>query len=492
MSSNAVQETSPPATANQTITQSSENYEHEQSLLIDGEMAALANEYQGEIFEWGSYSGTAHEVITRCPWARQVGAAGLRLAFESYLSQKPKLEEKEEQAEEPEIEETEAKNEQGEEVLENKFQIKTEKPEKIEPKKVRAEQETVSPFDNNTPDKPTVEMSFVEQVIPTYDVALKKPVATARRAENPAPSYDVARPVAGEESLKTAVPVEGKTVETTVENVGQRFESLVHGALKMPVAELTDAQVAEPLGKLGETMDKTDEVEVALSEQKHESAVELTEAEEEPIDFEFQIPPGVETESSEISSEQEGNFPVFQLPLENWSPLVETESDSAPENALYESPAPLEELETTLSQLAEKLDELEPEEAEAVHQILDEIAEIPRQLEISADGEVMNEQVIREELEEQFIELFERLGIEYSPELIEALVELVISQRLEEVKSIELADEEVELIPKEEGTHEFITQLLASVAGIRKALLQAYLLGKSALQLYRLQNAPTY
>jgi hypothetical protein len=142
----------------------------------------------------------------------------------------------------------------------------------------------------------------------------------------------------------------------------------------------------------------------------------------------------------------------------------------------------IEETEFVLTELGDQLKTLAPETSEAVAEILDKIIEAPIRLEAS-DGAVITEAAVQEELEELFTELLNRMGIDYSPELIESLARLTISRQLADSIGNLKDEEELDKLPRDTGTHEIIKKLLAALGAIRKAVAQASTIGKSALQL---------
>jgi hypothetical protein len=102
-------------------------------------------------------------------------------------------------------------------------------------------------------------------------------------------------------------------------------------------------------------------------------------------------------------------------------------------------------------------------------------------------SENITEVNVQEELEELFIELFDILSIEYTPELIESLTHLTLKLHLiEEIKKLK-EEEEIEETPQGSGTHEIIKKLLMAISSIKKYIANTYAIGKSALQLYKLK-----
>lgn len=145
---------------------------------------------------------------------------------------------------------------------------------------------------------------------------------------------------------------------------------------------------------------------------------------------------------------------------------------------------PVREIEASLICVAEQIESSEPETVEIVHQILDKIVSLQAMLENQTTKETITEVEIQEKMEEQFTELFNRLGIDFTPELIDSLVLLTIKWHLgEEIKSRK-QEEETDETPQGYGTHEIIKKLLSGLGKIKKTMANAYVIGKSILRLY--------
>jgi hypothetical protein len=142
----------------------------------------------------------------------------------------------------------------------------------------------------------------------------------------------------------------------------------------------------------------------------------------------------------------------------------------------------IEETEHILRQLSEELALSQPEAAEAVIEILDKIIEVPAALK-SDEGEITAQGDAQAELEELFTELLDKMGIDYTPQLIESLARLSIDWQLAE-RIEKLKPEEPDSLPQGAGTHEIIRKLLAALSAIKKAITRASTIGQSALRLY--------
>lgn len=160
----------------------------------------------------------------------------------------------------------------------------------------------------------------------------------------------------------------------------------------------------------------------------------------------------------------------------------------------YELPIPVEEVEHVADELAERIADIGAEESELVHQVLDEIVLKVEGVHSvvgsdAGDQEDNTEKIeeTQEELEELFVQLFEMVGIEYTEEIIDSFVKLTLKQGLPEL--ILKTEEDATNAVHDSGTHEILKQISAAITSTKKAVLQAYRIGQSALHLYSLQFA---
>ncbi|HET9850077.1 MAG TPA: hypothetical protein VFP35_00390 [Candidatus Saccharimonadales bacterium] len=144
---------------------------------------------------------------------------------------------------------------------------------------------------------------------------------------------------------------------------------------------------------------------------------------------------------------------------------------------------PIESIETALQQLSEFTKTNQPEASENLNPILDKISEVSAKVDENSEAET------QEELEELFVRLFEESGVDYTPELVESLAAVTITRHL--LNPAEEIEDKIEKddMPHESGTHEIIKKLLAGISTIKKALAHAYVIGRSALLLYRFSFA---
>lgn len=157
----------------------------------------------------------------------------------------------------------------------------------------------------------------------------------------------------------------------------------------------------------------------------------------------------------------------------------------------YELSGPIEEIEHAIFDMAERIDALKEVERDEVHVVLDEIACTSREVALGFvdidDAETVPADAGNEEaLEELFIKLFERLELDYTPELIDSFVKLAVRCDITEIMQITDKNDDQETV-KEKGTHEAITKLMATLSRIKRAVLYACQIGRSTLTLYRQQ-----
>jgi hypothetical protein len=199
------------------------------------------------------------------------------------------------------------------------------------------------------------------------------------------------------------------------------------------------------------------EVEVVESEPAAEIIDIFVEAKITDNIFEEEL---VIEDSEEVTTEiSEEDLEAYQPP-EFFAPVWE---GAAAEEPAQEISLAIEEVAESLSELSEVIAISESETTEVVNEILNKI--------------ITSEVEAPEELEELLIELFDELGIEHTPELIESLVSLTPRWRLvAEIKKLK-KDEEDE-----------ISQSVAGPVAIRQPFIQetiytTYELGKSAVRL---------
>jgi hypothetical protein len=192
----------------------------------------------------------------------------------------------------------------------------------------------------------------------------------------------------------------------------------------------------------------------------------------------------VEPVFENFSFVEEGSEANLQLNFEE----IETEQVEPPKIDLAEISVPTEGVEEVLAEMAETIKAAEPEDLLVMNEIMAKIIEVPQKVAAETE-EAITEDDAAIELEELFKELFDYIGIECTPELVESLSRLTLKYNLiAEIENLKVDDDEEQ--KPHSATHEFINKILVAISTIKKALKQAYVIGKSALRLYRTNFVP--
>lgn len=275
---------------------------------------------------------------------------------------------------------------------------------------------------------------------------------------------------------------ESPTLELAVNKVAEvtRLAAPVHEPAEFYVAETPNDDINSTL-ELIEDEPKADTFEYQASPDNFD---EFIESEEVIIShFEAGVEPDDILASGYLAIESTEDY--FEPPVygpERFDVLEQAQDKGAEQ--VVQAAVVIEDVEDSLSRLADQLEAAAPETAEAADEILDKIIEVPAKLEAASFDETVTQERAQEELEELFTELFDIIQIDYTPELVESLAQLSLQWRLidkiEELKTKEEKDDE----PQGYGTHEIIRKLLAGLSTIKRAISQAGAIGKSALRLY--------
>lgn len=173
----------------------------------------------------------------------------------------------------------------------------------------------------------------------------------------------------------------------------------------------------------------------------------------------------------------------------NDEPKLSADLESTGLEQLVQISLTIEEIEDTLIELSEYIEASESEMTERLNEILDKIIDVPTKLEAHVGENIIIEEQAQEKLEELFTELLDETGIDYTPGLIESLAFLTLKWHLAgEIEKLK-NEEETETVPKASGPHAIIKRLLVSLSNIKKSLVHAYAIGKSAVQLYNFNFA---
>lgn len=175
--------------------------------------------------------------------------------------------------------------------------------------------------------------------------------------------------------------------------------------------------------------------------------------------------------------------------------LPEFSADGAQaEVAAPELSLSIEEVEEAIFLVAERIEVAVGEDAGEVQQLLEQILTEVEDAHSAIDSEEIHEEIYeieetKEELEELFIKLFDLLNADYTPELIDSFVVLALKGDISKLMSDN--EDEEKLAAQGMGTHEIINQLIAGLRSLKKLAVRAYLVGRSALQLYGYEQQPS-
>jgi hypothetical protein len=556
MSSGTVEEAPMPAVEDESISAAAESYPDDSFAAPDSALLALANEYSGVVFEWGPYKGTSHEIIQRCPWAKDAGAMVLRSVFEAgRIAQEKETEPKEEKQEEQTEEEPEelvAEKQQTSKTRESSENNESKKETEdihdsppaepgAAPYRVLNQEKTPQPPNaaaEPAPAEPEAQQEIRQDVpaVEAHHEGTMQPVNSEKERREPVKPTGKPAP----KNKPDIAPAEVKKIDSSVKQVTTREKSeqppdaarpgILKNSSKPVVSEKTlpetvystelelksptetepDAKrtIAEPEKEehiketiIEEALEPTSEIEAHESaeaeiyEEPELAAEYFYDEEEHPaqmieVEEEYDIQPSEEGQSTEFSEfEEEVVEMATPLKLE--------------EESFYELPAPVEQVELAVEELAQFIDELEDEdELDTVHEILDDIATKIQELRSETDDEripeIQDAQEVEvslsteeaadteEDLRELFIELFDYAEIDYTPELVDSFVRLTLQHDINKLIS-ESAAEESSLVDR--GTHEIIQQIIKAIATVKKAARHACSIGRSALNLYSRQLA---
>lgn len=162
-------------------------------------------------------------------------------------------------------------------------------------------------------------------------------------------------------------------------------------------------------------------------------------------------------------------------------PLTLQTAESQPLPAIPELPAPVEQIESAVSELTTALDKLEDDESPKLQEILEAVLTLPVKPEAVTDEETV---ILEQKLGDLFVELFEEVNISYTPELVDSFVELTKTNYLNKLLENMDSEREDSPLPTEIGTREFLQRLLDRPAALKTSITDFYGIGKSTLRLY--------
>ena len=309
--------------------------------------------------------------------------------------------------------------------------------------------------------------------VPKVEASIPEPAAIQAAEAYTLPQWEV-ESATRQAQLENEPTPDASLVTLNEDNLDDKRSLDVKVAFEHPQAE---AEVYMP-PELGTTVSETD----AELGKPYLGDMELTK--NYPFDELWQIPEEMPVSyMQEIDAAEDLVLPIGEAEY-SISPPENENAVTSPEISV-----PVEEVEQTILLLAERIEEFEAEEAETAHQLLDEIVHKVEETRVSMEDDLENHEnaseaeEVEEELKELFIQLFDYVGIEYGLELIESCVNLVLREGMPEL-ILTIEEEDDINTSTDEGTHEIIKRLLATISSIKKTVLHAYHLGKSALRLY--------
>jgi predicted DNA-binding protein (UPF0251 family) len=168
--------------------------------------------------------------------------------------------------------------------------------------------------------------------------------------------------------------------------------------------------------------------------------------------------------------------PQVDVPVEPMMAEVEAYDKIIPEATLQNN---------LRRQLVVALQEIEPEQAETVQSILTIITHMAKALDELPDSEEESREIMEQALEEWCVCFISSLNIEPSTEVVNIIVNLIMSNEL--VETIKLEDYDIEVLDNE-GTHEYkyavsLATFTNLIHSLRQKVCLPVWLGKYALQI---------
>jgi hypothetical protein len=298
-----------------------------------------------------------------------------------------------------------------------------------------------------------------------------------------APQAEIDRRIQAAEAAILEPAPDVRRLEPMAEDATEVF-GLPEPAATGSEPELQETPEPQAPGVLEDLVDFSVENEIALADPEtvifgceEEGLIDLAEQEEISIERQDAALPGYDESFTVLEIDDAPRQPDSETELRE-----EAEKDT-PERFVPTSPRAAE-AGSALMQIVERIRTSQPQAAEAAGETLDKIAELAGRLEQQSGEEVITEDEAQQKLEELFTELFDQLGIEHQPELIQSLVRLTLQRRSSGQPQNLGAEEEAGETPQDDGTHEAIKKLLPGSGPNSKMMEAAPTIGKSALQLY--------
>lgn len=188
-------------------------------------------------------------------------------------------------------------------------------------------------------------------------------------------------------------------------------------------------------------------------------------------------------DSLDIFEDEEVPSELVETFLRNEDESLETTQFEAQSiSALSELPATIVQIEGTMMQLVDVIEQDISGEPGKIDAILETIITLPAKLESTTSAKI---EALAEKLETLFIELLEEANINFTPEIVESFVKLTKAHYLDNLV-ITTKDTEAEFQgpPDEIGTREFLQKLQHGLGATKGVVINFCEIGKSILRLY--------
>jgi hypothetical protein len=274
-------------------------------------------------------------------------------------------------------------------------------------------------------------------------------------------------------------------IPDAVSNLAENAPQPVAAREELVEATVSAKQIIELDAEAAESLQTEEPYQALASEIYAETEMEADEEPEAEGDP-YQL---LTSDGQWVVPESFGRFEMFEDSTNEDAPMESQAYGQESPEFMTELGMPAEEVEESIMLIADSIEQMEPEEAETAHEILDEIVQRIAEAQTLAEVDDAEDQIsaaetedIEEKLEELFTQLLNYVEVRSTPELVQSFVKLALKGDLSDL--IEKIEKEDEDAAHDRGTHEVIKQLLASVRKMKKSIVHAYILGKSALRLY--------
>jgi len=348
---------------------------------------------------------------------------------------------------------------------------KTKEEPKAEKAEVKIEQVVEADAPKKDKDKTkTVDLSDVSEVLTQVEPAVVEQVAQA-------PELTSTHPLAKVEEISESAEVKNIVTPSKVEahankdKVQTEVSNEADEAKQVTNYEVPQIIVEQP---------KPNDLEAVEIEEVTLPEVPSTDALIETFEPELIAEVALETNTAEV--EYENPEPEETIITSQFRDIFESsdQEDIINTEEITAADSEIAITKEVIDQMTERIQEVKQETAESAFEILDQIAELSAKLELSENEDTANEE---EDLKELFIELLSELEIDYTEEMIEALILSKFRQHLVAETS---ALEDEEETDEETSAHAVAKKQVAILVTIKRAMMHAYAIGRSALRLYKL------